>query len=71
MDAILIILAVSGFLAIVFLILCYAAYRRAFYSRPNPQYTPYHVPEVPQYQEHKDALLTLIGEFLTDQMTAV
>lgn len=62
MIALWITLGIVAFLAIVFLILCYAAYRRAFYNLPNPNYVPYQVPNTPQYQEHKDALLTLIGE---------
>lgn len=58
-----IVLGITAFLAIVFLALCYVAYRRAFFSVPNPQRSPYHVPDLPQYQAHKDTLLTLIGEF--------
>ena len=62
MEALWITLGVIGFLTIAFLLLSYLGYRKAFYQKPDPEYTPYVVPEKPQYQEHKDALLELIGE---------
>lgn len=62
MDVLLIILAVLAFLTLLFLALCYAAYRRAFFSRPNPERKPFNVPKEEQYQRHKDMMLTLIGE---------
>ena len=52
---------VCAFFAL-FLLVCYVAYRRAFFSRPNPERKPYSVPKEEQYQRHKDMLLTLIGE---------
>lgn len=52
---------VCAFFAL-FLLVCYVAYRRAFFSRPDPNKKPYVVPQKEQYQRHKDMLLTLIGE---------
>lgn len=57
-----IILGVLAFLILASLAISYAAYRKAFYAVPNPDADNYQIPDVAQYQENKDYMISMIKE---------
>jgi len=62
MLALYIILAVLAFLTVATFIIAYAAYRKAFFSVPNPAPDNYELPNSQQYRDNKERMYSLIKE---------
>ena len=71
MDIVWIALGVICVLFVLFLIAGYLAYKKAFFSIPNPNRSPYKVPNTDQHQKHKDGLLDLIGKLDSEPYESV
>jgi len=54
--------SVVAFLALLFLLISYLAYRRAFHSTPDPNADFYRVPSDDQYGPYRERMISLIGK---------